>query len=341
MLIAPDFRTCGKRILVNGMSDPTEILENMADALADVSADGAWQLGPKFSNSRKCDVYPVSNSNSAHSLILKIYRQGATSEQAPGLQFRALERLEKSAPQIAAPRAIAFDADKRAILMERIDGSPIKKAFWLQAFKPTTRNNIVREIGKWLRAFHEISHIADQPLDGAKLARKLATQQQKHQQSGQNSSLMHGIKSFSDIATKLEVPTPHALLHGDFTTSNVLIGDNGPVGIDMWGSRMGPVFEDAARFISYAGINTPYALSPTPWHPDAALTQSLAAGYGKSILDLRSKSWSLILWYQYLRRWIVYSGRAQSSNVLSGRHWQCKRAERASLSLQSWLEDCL
>ena len=341
MLIAPDFRTRGKRILVNGMSDPTELLEKMADALADISADGVWQLGPKFSNSRKCDLYPVTNANSSRCLILKIYRQGSTSEQAPGLQFRALERLEKSAPHIAAPRAVAFDVDKRAILMDRIDGTPTNKVFWLQAFKPTTRNNTVSDIGKWLRAFHEVSHIADQPLDGAKLARKIVTQLQKHQQCEKDSALMRGIESFDGIATKLEGSTPHALLHGDFTTSNVLIGDSGPVGIDMWGSRMGPVFEDAARFISYAGINTPFALSPTPWHPDSALSQSLASGYGKGLLDLCSRSWTLILWYQYLRRWIVYSGHAKSSNALNVKHWQSKRAEQAALSLQSWLEDCL
>lgn len=338
--IAPDFRTRGKRILVMVMSDPRQILEKMSDALEGVCPEGEWQLSPALKNSRKCDIFLVTNPRVKRKLALKIYKEGTASEQAPGLQFRALDRLQNAELKVPAPQAYSFLPDKRAILMEWIDAETVQNALWRWTFLPAKRRRTIRDTGNWLRQFHKVSHIANQPLDGAKLAQKLVTQCSKYDASATNTSIQRSIELFEKAASSVKVSTPHALLHGDFTTRNILLQDCKPVGVDIWGARMGPVFEDAARFVTYAAINSPFSFSASPWHPDGALLQSFASGYGKDLIDLRSRAWTLLLWYQFLRRWIVYSGRPASGMPLYMGRWQTNRAKAGSLMLQSWLEDC-
>lgn len=312
----------------------------MSDALERICPDGDWRLSPPQSGSRKCDIYIVTNTSAAQKLALKVYREDAVSEQAPGLQFRALDRLQKAEPRIAAPAVFSFSAEHRAILMEWIDAETIQKVLWRWTLLPAKRQEAVKKTGKWLRRFHEVSHIAMQPIDGEKLAQKLATQLSKHKHTPHFEAIQHCIKKFEAAAQATGPDVPHALLHGDFTIRNVLMQDEAPIGVDIWGARMGPVFEDAARFITYTAVNSPFSLSAAPWHPDGVLSQSFAAGYGKDLLDVRSRSWILVLWYQFIRRWIVYSARSSAGSFAALNGWQAKRAATGARSLQSWLEDC-
>lgn len=338
--IAPEFRSHRKRILVVIMSDPKQILANMPDALERVGHEGDWHITSQLKNSRKCDIYLVANSSASQRLALKIFRPDGTSEQAPGLQFRALERLQKANPRVLAPTVYGFSSEDNAILMEWVEAETIQAALWRSILMPSRRNKVVQNAGAWLRQFHKVSHIVLQPLDGNKLAQKLGTQLQKHRQTEEFEAIQRSIAKFEAAAKTVDMNVPHALLHGDFTVRNVLMKADTPVGIDIWGARMGPVFEDAARFVTYAAINSPFALSNSPWHPDGPLCQSFATGYGKDLLDVRCKSWTLLMWYQFMRRWIVYSGRNSKGNPFSLTRWQVKRAEAGSLILQSWLEDC-
>ncbi len=338
--IAPDFRTRGKRILVMVMSDPRQILEKMSDALESICPEGEWQLSSALKNSRKCDIFLVTNPRVAKKLALKIYKAGTASEQAPGLQFRALDRLQNADPKVLAPQAYCFLPDKRAILMEWIDAETVQSILWRWTFLSAKRRQTVKDTGSWLRQFHEVSHIADQPLEGEKLTQKLVAQCSKHNASAASPAIKQSIELFEKAASALKVSTPHALLHGDFTTRNILLQDGKPIGVDIWGARMGSVFEDAARFVTYAAINSPFSLAASPWHPDGALLQSFASGYGKDLIDPHSREWTLLLWYQFLRRWIVYSGRPASGMPLNVGRWQTNRAKAGSLMLQSWLEDC-
>ncbi|MBO6506069.1 MAG: aminoglycoside phosphotransferase family protein [Kordiimonadaceae bacterium] len=322
------------------MSDPKQILANMPDALERVGHEGIWRITSQLKNSRKCDIYLAANPSTSQKLALKIFRPGGTSEQAPGLQFRALERLQKATPRVLAPKVFGFSSENNAILMEWIEAETIQATLWRSILVPSKRKQAVQKAGAWLRQFHEVSHIALQPLDGNKLAQKLVTQLQKHGQTTDFDAIQQSIGKFEAAAKTLDMNVPHALLHGDFTVRNVLMQSGSTVGIDIWGARMGPVFEDAARFVTYAAINTPFALSHSPWHPDGPLSQSFATGYGKDLLDVRCKSWTLLMWYQFMRRWIVYSARQSKGNSVNLTRWQVKRAEAGSLILQSWLEDC-
>lgn len=323
------------------MNDANTILENFSATLQQLAADGVWRIEGRVGRSRKCDIYIVGNPTHPAKLALKIYRSGSSSPRAPSQQFRALERLQKSDKSPAAPTPYGFSPEDRAILMDWIDAPSLQKSLWHHWWSSGQRHALIRSAGYWLRSFHDTTTIETQKLDGAKLVEKLNVQLEKHAtQSSVSAAFQECIRVFARYAQQEVASTPHALLHGDFTPRNLLVRKKIIFGIDMWGARMGPTYEDAARLIAYILINSPFSLNTNAWHPLSKLQQAFADGYGTDQIDMMSKTWSLILLYQLLRRWLVYQSKEHQSPMDLVVGWQIKRAEKAAVSVKSWLEDC-
>lgn len=329
------------------MSDITPLIDNLSDSLQALTPGATWTAAGPVGASRKCDVYALTNDKSALRLALKVYRLDVASEQASQIQFRALQRVQKARADdsfIRAPEPYACLSDHRAILMSWHDSPNLTKTLWNKLARPQSRLRLISDAGTWLRRFHEISCISSAPLDTEKLVAKLQNRINRCADGGRallgTSEFARALECFTSNMEGFNSSAPHALLHGDFTPSNLLVDDQGIFGMDMWGGRLGCVMEDAARLMTYLAIQSPYALAGTPLHSDGKLLATFAKGYGREVLDIQSPAWKLVLMYQQLRRWVVYYDRMIRNRPTLQSRWLLSRTQKVSLQSLSWLEHC-
>lgn len=330
------------------VSDITQLLDDLSEALDRVEPGADWQAAGPTGKSRKCDIYELFNNLSEKRLALKVYRSGVSSEQAPQIQYRAMERVAKAATAsklLIAPTPITFIPEDRAILMSWQDAERLQNHLWQRLLSPGKRLRLIENTGRWLRAFHDISCIAPAPFDANKLAKKLTGKlHAPFEKPGneehpilKNQTFRTAWDRFHAGTASLDASVPHALLHGDFTSSNILVDGNSIIGIDMWGARLGPVYEDAARLLTYLAIQSPYSFSTSPLHPDGALISAFAKGYGRDVLNIQSNAWNFILLYQQLRRWIAYEERLAHGASGASTHWLINRTIRIVRQTMPWL----
>lgn len=329
------------------MSDITPLIDKLFDNLQALVPGATWTAAGPVGASRKCDVYALTNDKSALRLALKVYRQDVASEQASQIQFRALQRVKKARnndPFIRAPEPYACLVDHHAILMSWHDSANLTKTLWHNLALPQSRLKLISDAGRWLRKFHEISCISEAPLDTEKLVTKLQNRLDRCVDGGKTllnkSDFAKARECFASHMEGYEATVPHALLHGDFTPSNLLVDDQGVFGMDMWGGRLGCVMEDVARLMTYLAIQSPYALSNTPLHSDGKLLATFAKGYGRELLNIQSLAWKSLLMYQQLRRWIVYHDRVTRSQPTLRSRWLLSKTQKICMQSLSWLEHC-
>ena len=323
----------------------TELLEKLLPTLTAVDATTEWHIRGPAVRARKCDIYKVTNTT--RTLALKVYKPVVASDIAPSLQHRALVRCNQAVnhqPLLRAPTALAFLPDEGAILMDWQSAPTLRSVLWKKFTTPYQRLELVTAAAKWLRAFHELSDIVSAPTNGGKLTAKLNTQMTRLPGAPalleQDPAFHKVLNRFFDAATDILDNAPHALLHGDYTPTNLLVDDAGIIGMDMWGARRGPVYEDIARMLAYLGIVSPFALWREPLNPDSALIQAFARGYGDDLFDLRSAQLPMVLLYQQLRRWLVYAGKNNRQPFSPLVKWQLTRNRSLCRQTLTWLDHC-
>ena len=311
------------------------IIDAFRNELEAVAPVDSWQVHGPIGNSRKCDIYILSSSHTINKLAVKVYRPHAVSDRAPRAQYEALVRTHET---LACPKPYGFHAATSAILMEWIEAPRLNKVLWQKTLSPKQRLQLVTKTGIWLRKLHELSDPKPEAVEVEKLRAKLLTQLEKHEAAASrlthNAAFQTAFHAFEQIGLKGAAPIPHTLLHGDFTPSNLLVKGTDVVGIDIWGARHGPIYEDIARLLTYLSVVSPFALT----RDNRRLLKAFQAGYGNDWLDVNSKNWCVILMYQLLRRWIVYQ-----EHAIKGKHgllskWFLSRAQKTTSRTNSWLD---
>lgn len=319
----------------------------MSGTLDALEPGAAWLAHGPVKHGRKCDIHLLKSEASGRTLALKLYDAETATAATPQIQYRALERCAKASatePSLRSPYPHIFLPEERAVLMDWVDAPTLQTIMWQALFSPGRRPQLVHEAGAWLRAFHDVSCISNEPFDGGKLLDKLQTRLDQNPSANQllnNSAPVRGaLADFSDKARSVNTEAPHALLHGDFTPTNLLVDSRGIIGIDMWGARHAPVYEDAARLLNYLAVNSPYRFSSSPLHRDGALVSTFARGYGRDIMDVYSPAWTFTLLYQQLRRALVYQNRFLSRKQSFAPRWQLRQSIKLIRQTHSWLEHC-
>jgi len=323
----------------------TLFLEKLLPTLNAIEAAGVWHIGKPAVRARKCTIYRVSGAH--HQLALKVYKPDLVSEAAPRIQYDALKRCndaEQNQPLLRAPTTLALLPDERAILMKWQTAPTLRSTLWRKTASPHKRLGLIKSVGRWLRAFHELSSIETLPLNGNKLLSKLDTQMNRKPEAvallKKQASFDEAMSCFRELATTCTVLTPHALLHGDFTPTNLLVENAGIIGMDMWGTRHAPVYEDITRMLAYLGVVSPFALQAAPLGPNGPLINAFIRGYGEDMANTSTNAFPLILLYQQLRRWLIYADKRNSHPLSPLAHWQLTKNRHLCVQTHNWLNHC-
>mgnify|MGYP002682467813 CR=1 FL=1 len=122
------------------------------------------------------------------------------------------------------------------------------------------------------------------------------------------------LRRFEQQATVLEGrPVGSTLTHGDFTSTNLLLGAGRVTGIDLWAHRRSPAVDDLARMFVYLAMGDPLPftarLRPVPLEARRAM-QALFEGYGADLAaELDREVWRHVVLYETLARWVALAGR--------------------------------
>lgn len=165
-------------------------------------------------------------------------------------QDQAARALEDH-PFARAPRVIAADPDRRAVLMEAVPGETV----FAHCEQTADHAPHLERAGRWMAAFHRAgAHEARafQPRFMVDHMAKLATQVQ----SGQKAVAAKG-RFLAFVSTLINRAPAHAnaqtfsaVKHGDMTCRNIILGGDLSWGIDMAPVTAAPVGYDIARFLT-------------------------------------------------------------------------------------------
>jgi aminoglycoside phosphotransferase (APT) family kinase protein len=298
------------------------IHEQIAANLVHLAPGAQWHIDGPIGKGRKCEIFKLTNDQQTHTLALKLYRSDQVTGSGPEKQFAALHRFTNDATpklNVAMPRAHAFWPELNAILMDWIDAPRLRTVLWRNLLSQKTRNTSVIKAAQWLRHFHDTSETGSKAINAHAL---LAILNKRIEKSDAGQNLMATAPLFRKCLEKLHqlsddprLIAPHATLHGDFTPTNILMDGEQPIGIDIWGVRNGPIYEDIARMLTYLAIDSPFVLDQRPFHDGKQISRLFSLfleGYGQDLITAESPALWYILLYQQLRRWIVFEDKARS-----------------------------
>jgi hypothetical protein len=153
-------------------------------------------------------------------------------------------------------------------------------------FRGTNVSEISRNVGAWLRRFHEATRQRDLPHDAKAFDGELTSQLESCVRKGLGSAAAQELfRSASKASALIDGKLlPAAARHGDFTARNVLVeGDKiGVVDFENFVER-DTIYEDVGKFVAYLAL-----LQGRPSYSRAAVktaAQSFLNGYG-TFLDI-------------------------------------------------------
>lgn len=298
--------------------------EQIRSNLDHLAPGARWRVEGPVGRARKCDIFKITNDRQSHTLALKVYRDNEISTIGPKTQFAALRRYADDTgttqePAVNVPQAHAFLPEMNAIVMDWVEAPTLRSVLWRNALSRERQQACVYNTAHWLRRFHATSDITSAPLNTQAL---LAVLDKRIAQSEAATDLQDSAALFRKCLAALRqhgknphLTAPHTILHGDFTPTNILVDGTTVIGIDVWGARRGPVFEDIARMLTYLSIDTPFARERSPLAEDGhanTLFTTFCRGYGRDQLDPENPALWYVLLYQQLRRWIVFADQIRS-----------------------------
>ncbi len=297
-----------------------------------------WVITGPVIESRECIIYKASGTTYPHAIAIKVYRDRKKRKNNAMPQYAALERfaplLNTADSPYRVPVAYGSFPEQRTFLMEWVEAPTLEYHLWRYCYHRGQQQSGIRRTFGWLRAFHEQ---ADHEVKPANIKRyKDRLQQFIEQQDGgallEKNAVFHaGVECLVNLAGYFErLNVAHARLHGDFTPSNMLIGDDVVTAIDITGAQLLPVAEDIGLQLSYIATGYPNMLPrsdmkkpPSQWPLLAVILKAYAYPQG----DGQRRFLLYVFLYQLLRRWVVIAYRNEERRMPLVDCWRLRNSE--------------
>ena len=223
-------------------------------------------------------------------------------------QYEALERAyrwQAEEDRHAVVRPVGLFPEHDAFAMTWAPGRTLKEVLRRAVVDPSAARTAVAAAGDFLRRFHAHGRSADVELDlGASVQDVLDFAAGPLREAGLR--LPDRVVATLEQSRGRSVVAPHALLHGDYVPSNLLLQESGEVVmLDPLLARVGPTVDDLARFLTVMSSETvflPGEVLPPVRRIRRQLEATFLSAYGISgggaLLELR-------LLKQHLLRWLA------------------------------------
>lgn len=156
----------------------------------------------------------------------------------------------------ATVRPLAFFEELSALVMEELDARPLRKKFMdiKTAYQSDWQEGIeklLNSAGRWLQIFHEkLGNMQEGPFFDESIRNAMEKNLETIETtSGLDFSRLRKILDTAQNEYK-DLTTTHGLLHRDFNCANVLVANDGRVGVLDFHFVRGPIYIDIAKILT-------------------------------------------------------------------------------------------
>jgi len=296
-----------------------------------------WALSGLKVTARQCSVYKLSCSDYPTDIALKIYHNKETSRQLYG-QYLALERFSGSMNQqnspYRTPKPYGCFTDQDCFLMEWISAPSLDNSLWRYFYHRSHQQVAIRKTYCWLKHYHQVADPTIQEVNLDHYHEQLLRHIEQY--NGQEllstkpifAEGLEIIKKYSSAFSGMKLN--HADAHGDFTPTNILLGENNITAIDIGGGQKMPIENDMALMLNYITIDFPNMLTrrhmqkPTDtW----TILNIVLDAYDYPKNKPQRSFFLFVFLYQTLRRWLIINDRNIKKSRLLDR-WRLRNSER-------------
>lgn len=200
-----------------------------------------------------CAVDVTDGRGQAHALILRRSAGEGSDGFNPGVGKREEAQTQGAGARHGVPAAAVlavFEKDAtlgNGYVMQRMEGEAIARKLLRDDRYATARTRLVDDCARALAAIHRVP-LADLPaLPELTAAKQLDQLEAMHKAFGQRIPAFS--LAFRWLRERLPPARPLALVHGDFRTGNLLVGDDGLVAVLDWELvHLGDPLEDLGWF---------------------------------------------------------------------------------------------
>ncbi len=195
-------------------------------------------------------MFRARPQNTGQVIVVKV----GDNRHALARQFRRQRQAFLAMPEGNIPRPYFLDPDLAVMGMQNIPGRSFRSLWSEEAGA-----DLATRAGVWLAAFHRTS-LEMRPIDTAPMLRWLGPIARPELPSAHLAGLAKAAEG---------VPTPHAVIHGDFHAGNLILARDGrTVGFDFQNIKPNLCLRDVFFFLTDAALHGP------------APTEAFLAGYG-------------------------------------------------------------
>lgn len=226
---------------------------------------------------RESTIHRLTSPRTGKAICVKIIRKPSRGAQDSARLYAALSHYHARSDRengFTVPEPYGWIPEHGAVIMEWVEGRTFSDLLKKEQFSTKKRHENIRKVAGWLRWFHSQSEVKlGTVADGKQLQTIVKVFEETRDLDKAAMAHDPALRRCLDVAARFEsvllgCEIDHAVLHGDFKPTNLLISKSGTVvGIDFLGVRRGPVSHDICRFLSdldfYRNlIRRSYALSP-------------------------------------------------------------------------------
>ena len=295
-----------------------------------------WSYDGDFITARQCNVYKLTSKELSKNIALKVYHNNTTSKQLKG-QYKALEyfanNLNTKDKQYRTPETYGCFEQHNFFLMEWISAPSLDYTLWRYFYHRNRQQSAIKDSYRWLKHYHKASVPTSTEVNLSYYQQRLIRSIELYngqEFASSNQAFKEGLETIKKMSERFKsLKTDHAYTHGDFTPTNILIGENQTTGIDIGGHNRKPVEDDIALLLNYISIDFFNML------PQRQLKKPITTW---SILNLTLDSYhypkdnehraffTCVYLYQTLRRWLIINNRNHTKSRLIDR-WRITNSE--------------
>ncbi len=264
---------------------------------------------------RKCTIYQVKSPTNKALYAVKVYCGIYANGEQSQLQYEALVHAHKRLlPPYSVVPPVAYLADHQTIIMGWVSAKKLKQVLLANITNPKMQNHLIKQTMLWANMYHQINGIDHDLYEKAWRRGQNRLQYLRDTRGITNRQLAKypHIKTAAEFidsipAQYFKYPVPTAILHGDFTPTNILITPNQTIGIDLWGYQRKPILNDIIRMCVYLSLNIPFmrgSKNPYEWR----VVKLMHASYGENFYPDHKEIFLYALLLEYVRRSLVTLG---------------------------------
>lgn len=307
-----------------------------------------WALSGLKVTARQCSVYQLCSPEYPKEIALKIYHDKKTSRQLQG-QYKALERfsgaMNQQNTEYRTPEPYGCFAEQDYFLMEWVSAPSLDKQLWRYFHSHKRQQAAIEKTYRWLKYYHQVATPTLQEVNGNHYVQQLESHIEKYDTQNllsKNNIFTNGLKTLNKCSSNFsDLQINHADAHGDFTPTNILLGNKNVTAIDIGRGQKMPIENDMALMLNYITIDFPNMLTrrhmQKPTDTWTILNIALDAyDYPKN--EQQRSFFLFVFLYQTIRRWLIINDRNIKKSRLLDR-WRLRNSERIVEGLVKALSD--